>query len=381
MALQRLRQRDRCQAAPGRSAPGPPQATRDPPTTSDPGARCRRRRPGGPADCARRRTVPAAPRRRPGTRPPAGVLPPSLPPGRRGRRRSTRALLLEATADGSRGGPDRRDTRSATRATRPLPSRWERPSPRALHAPARGTPPATHGRSGRSRTSAGPARPGGTRDRARRHTRETRIHLLRRSGGGASAGPRRPAGACPPASRPAAGRRALRPTEPAPRGPLAPGHRRSRADRLPDRPGAPASACTWMPRTRTPARKPDRPRARASARHPPRRWPSRYSDANRVNRSATPRASSWSARTGVTLTVTRFRDLEHREVGADDRVEEPLLAEGIGPEALHVGHVRVEDDRQVADGARLAGLFTHGRSPRSRGLSRDRRRATGSRSR
>ena len=48
-------------------------------------------------------------------------------------------------------------------------------------------------------------------------------------------------------------------------------------------------------------------------------------------------------------------DLQHRQVGADHRVEQPLLAERVGPEALDVGHVGVEDDRQVADAlARLS---------------------------
>ena len=42
------------------------------------------------------------------------------------------------------------------------------------------------------------------------------------------------------------------------------------------------------------------------------------------------------------------RDIQQRQVGADHRVEEPLLAERVGPEALDIGHVRVEDDRQIA---------------------------------
>ncbi len=41
-------------------------------------------------------------------------------------------------------------------------------------------------------------------------------------------------------------------------------------------------------------------------------------------------------------------DLEHRQVRAHERVEQPLLAERIGPEALDVGHVGVQDDRDVA---------------------------------
>ena len=36
-------------------------------------------------------------------------------------------------------------------------------------------------------------------------------------------------------------------------------------------------------------------------------------------------------------------------MGADDRVEEPLLPERVGPEALDVRHVRVQDERDVAD--------------------------------
>ena len=42
------------------------------------------------------------------------------------------------------------------------------------------------------------------------------------------------------------------------------------------------------------------------------------------------------------------RHLEHRQVGAHHRVEQPLLAERVGPEALDVGHVRVQDDREIA---------------------------------
>jgi hypothetical protein len=44
------------------------------------------------------------------------------------------------------------------------------------------------------------------------------------------------------------------------------------------------------------------------------------------------------------------RHLQHRQVGADHRVEQPLLTERIGPEALDVGHVAVQDDRQVPGG-------------------------------
>ena len=43
-------------------------------------------------------------------------------------------------------------------------------------------------------------------------------------------------------------------------------------------------------------------------------------------------------------------DVEDRQVGAGEGIEEPLLTERVGPEALDVGHVRVQDDREVADG-------------------------------
>ena len=42
------------------------------------------------------------------------------------------------------------------------------------------------------------------------------------------------------------------------------------------------------------------------------------------------------------------RHVEHGQVGPGDSVEEPLLAEGVGAEALDVGHVGVEDDGEVA---------------------------------
>ena len=45
-------------------------------------------------------------------------------------------------------------------------------------------------------------------------------------------------------------------------------------------------------------------------------------------------------------------ELEDRQVGAGDGVEEPFLAERIGAETLDVGHVRVEHDGQIPDGAR-----------------------------
>jgi len=75
------------------------------------------------------------------------------------------------------------------------------------------------------------------------------------------------------------------------------------------------------------------------------------------------------------------RHLEHRQVGAHDRVEEPLLAERVGPEALDVGHVGVQDDRQIAGApgtgalraGRRQGSRARGRGSRSRGGNRRRR--------
>ena len=46
-----------------------------------------------------------------------------------------------------------------------------------------------------------------------------------------------------------------------------------------------------------------------------------------------------------------LRDVQDGKVRARERVEEPLLAERIGSEPLHVRHVRVEDDREIAGGA------------------------------
>jgi hypothetical protein len=55
--------------------------------------------------------------------------------------------------------------------------------------------------------------------------------------------------------------------------------------------------------------------------------------------------------------------LEHRQVGARVGVEQPLLSERIRPEALDVGHVRVQHERQVP-------YLTHDRWPGSRGRYR-----------
>jgi len=66
-------------------------------------------------------------------------------------------------------------------------------------------------------------------------------------------------------------------------------------------------------------------------------------------------------------------DRQHREMGADERVEEPFLAERICAEARDIGHVRVENDRDVADApiriATAPTLLSTGRC-RRRGHSR-----------
>ena len=76
----------------------------------------------------------------------------------------------------------------------------------------------------------------------------------------------------------------------------------------------------------------------------------RISRRNARQRSSAPGASSWSRSTGVSDSVTRpGRGVEHveqRQVGGRDRLPQPLLAERPRPEALDVGHVRVQDDRE-----------------------------------
>ena len=60
-------------------------------------------------------------------------------------------------------------------------------------------------------------------------------------------------------------------------------------------------------------------------------------------------AKSLLEKAGVPLVPGYHGDRQDREMGADECVEEPFLAERIGAEARDVGHVRVEDDRDVAD--------------------------------
>ena len=70
-----------------------------------------------------------------------------------------------------------------------------------------------------------------------------------------------------------------------------------------------------------------------------------------MKRSCTPGASSWSHSTGVSESVSGapgVEQLEQRQVAAGDRLPQPLLAERPRAEALDVGHVRVQHDRQRA---------------------------------
>ena len=96
----------------------------------------------------------------------------------------------------------------------------------------------------------------------------------------------------------------------------------------------------------------------------------------RAKRSATPGASSWSAehrrereRDGARR--ARVEHVEQRQVRRRHRLPQPLLAERPRPEALDVGHVGVQDERELA----AAGALTAGRRPGSPARrSRSRRR-------
>ena len=107
---------------------------------------------------------------------------------------------------------------------------------------------------------------------------------------------------------------------------------------------------------------------------------SRGAPPRRTSRSAraTPGASSWSHSTGVSDSVSgapRVEQVEQRQVAAGDRLPQPLLAERPGAEALDVGHVRVQDDRQRA--AIAAAALTAGTPRRSPAPGRGRPRRRG----
>ena len=209
------------------------------------------------------------------------------------------------------------------------------------------------------------ARPGATRARARRRTRAARSRRPSRSGGGASGSRRRAAAAAPRGSPAAAAPRGSRPRRPArpapPRAASRNGAQRVAAGRVEQLQRVPVARQLGLAGGAALGRRPRRGR--------PRRRRSATRRRNSRSRSAAP---------GVLELVGEHRrhrhrqplgDLEHRQVGADHRVEQPLLAERVGPEALDVGHVGVEDDRQVAG---AAGSLRHGRRRGSRAPGRGR---------
>ena len=61
-----------------------------------------------------------------------------------------------------------------------------------------------------------------------------------------------------------------------------------------------------------------------------------------------------------------LEQVDQGQVAGGDRLEQPLLAEGPGAEALHVGHVRMQDDAQVP----AVALAAHGRQTASRSSER-----------
>ncbi len=66
---------------------------------------------------------------------------------------------------------------------------------------------------------------------------------------------------------------------------------------------------------------------------------------------------------------TLVEQLEQRQIGAGHGLPQPLLAEGPGAEALHVGHVGVQDDRQRA---LLTGAGAHARHTARKSSARSR---------
>src|SRR6266540_1384601 len=100
----------------------------------------------------------------------------------------------------------------------------------------------------------------------------------------------------------------------------------------------------------------------------------------RSKRSPTSGSASWSASTGVIPTGAAalgrpLEEVDEWQVAGRDRLEQPFLAEGPGPEPLHVRHVRMEQETEV-------GSVVHGRQTaiRSRARSSGPPRRTKSRS-
>ncbi len=118
-----LAERDQLDPVLAGRRPGPARARSVPPTTSGRAARCRSRTPAALGARARRRRRAGGPRRRRRT----GVRAPGRAarraPGRTARPRSTRGAIRAATCGESPRTRDRRDSRRATRARRPPPSR------------------------------------------------------------------------------------------------------------------------------------------------------------------------------------------------------------------------------------------------------------------
>ncbi len=98
--------------------------------------------------------------------------------------------------------------------------------------------------------------------------------------------------------------------------------------------------------------------------------PIRHSTRNRRNLSAAPRVLELVGQHRRHRHRQVPGELQHGQVGADHRVEQPLLAERVGPEALDVGHVAVEDDRQIAGALAQAWQTARKSSALSRSLSR-----------
>ena len=213
---------------------------------------------------------------------------------------------------------------------------------------------AGHRASGRRRRRARHGRPARARGRARRRTRAARSRRPNRRSGAGGRRCRWRAGAACPASVASRGSSACVAAEVQSSTP-------SRRAEGPEQVAAALlEALGRAPRSRPPRGAP-RPRARARprARGPPRprRGPARGSRAGSAGsaRPPSPRiASSWSHSTGVRPTRhgRAVEQVEQRQVDAGHRLPEPLLAERPGAEALHVGHVRVEHERERAPAAR-----------------------------
>ena len=150
----------------------------------------------------------------------------------------------------------------------------------------------------------------------------------------------------------------------APRSTARPGRARANAPSR-SRPRC-SNACSRAARSRPPRGAPRRP-ARTRRRAPGRRRPRRGSAA-RISRRKRQVAIARLAAHGLELVAQHRRQadrhrraveqLEQRQVHAGDRLPQPLLAERPGAEALDVGHVRVEHQRQRARSV--------GRSPQHR---------------